>query len=93
MMFLSPTRHHRLNEAVGILLLLLGLAVSLSLLSYSAADPSWNTATGTTHVHNLLGHFRRALGRLAVAGFWGKRVFVARAYLGAGMEMGALVGD
>ncbi len=55
MMFLSPTRHHRLNEAVGILLLLLGLAVSLSLLSYSAADPSWNTATGITHVHNLLG--------------------------------------
>ncbi|HEX4167285.1 MAG TPA: DNA translocase FtsK [Bryobacteraceae bacterium] len=55
MMLLSPTRYHRLNEAVGILLFLLGLAVSLSLLSYSAADPSWNTATGTTRVHNLLG--------------------------------------
>ncbi|HSU59540.1 MAG TPA: DNA translocase FtsK 4TM domain-containing protein [Bryobacteraceae bacterium] len=57
MTFLSPSRHTRLNEAVGILLLLLGLAVSLSLLSYSSADPSWDTATGATHTHNLLGLF------------------------------------
>ncbi len=57
MTFLSPSRHTRLNEAVGLLLFLLGLAVSLSLVSYSSADPSWNTATGTTHVHNLLGLF------------------------------------
>jgi S-DNA-T family DNA segregation ATPase FtsK/SpoIIIE len=57
MTFLSPSRNTRLNEAVGILLLLLGLAVSLSLLSYSSADPSWDTATGTTHTHNLLGLF------------------------------------
>ncbi len=54
-MFLSPTRYTRLNEAVGILLFLMGLAVSLSLLSYSPADPSWNTATGDAHTHNLLG--------------------------------------
>ncbi len=57
MKFLSPSRHTRLNEAVGLLLFLLGLAVSLSLLSYSPADLSWNTATGATHVHNLLGLF------------------------------------
>ncbi len=57
MRFLSPSRHTRLNEAVGILLLLLGLAVSLSLLSYSSADPSWNTATAATRTHNLLGLF------------------------------------
>ena len=57
MMFLSPTRYTRLNEAVGILLFLLGLAVSLSLLSYSAADPSWDTATGAVRTHNLLGIF------------------------------------
>ncbi len=56
-MFLSPSRYTRLNEAVGILLFLLGLAVSLSLLSYSPADPSWNTATGVAHTHNLLGIF------------------------------------
>ena len=55
MNILSPSRHTRLNEAVGILLLLLGLAVSLSLMSYSPADPSWDTATGVNHIHNLLG--------------------------------------
>ncbi len=57
MTLLSPSRHTRLNEAVGLLLLLLGLAVSLSLLSYSWADPSWNTATATMRTHNLLGLF------------------------------------
>ncbi|HEY7303544.1 MAG TPA: DNA translocase FtsK 4TM domain-containing protein [Bryobacteraceae bacterium] len=57
MTFLSPSRHTRLNEAVGILLLLLGLAVSLSLVSYSPADPSWNTANAATRTHNLLGLF------------------------------------
>jgi S-DNA-T family DNA segregation ATPase FtsK/SpoIIIE len=55
MNFLSPTRHTRLNEAVGFLLLLLCLAIWLSLLSYSASDPSWDTATGATRIHNLLG--------------------------------------
>ncbi len=54
-MLFSPTRHTRLNEAVGILLFLLGLAVSLSLLSYSPSDPSWDTATGIKQTHNLLG--------------------------------------
>jgi S-DNA-T family DNA segregation ATPase FtsK/SpoIIIE len=57
MTFLSPSRYTRLNEAVGILLFLLGLAVSLSLVSYSSADPSWNTATAGIHTHNLLGFF------------------------------------
>ena len=57
MTLLSPSRHARLNEAVGLLLFLLGLAVVLSLVSYSSADPSWNTATATTHTHNLLGLF------------------------------------
>ncbi len=54
-MFLSPSRHHRLNEAVGIILLLLGLAAALCLASFSAADPSWNTASRVVHSHNLLG--------------------------------------
>jgi S-DNA-T family DNA segregation ATPase FtsK/SpoIIIE len=57
MNFLSPSRHSRLNEAVGILLLLLGLAVALSLLSYSPSDPSWDTASGVSRTHNLLGLF------------------------------------
>ena len=57
MSFLSPTPHTRLNEAVGIILLLLSLAVWLCLLSYSSADPSWNTASGAAVTHNLLGQF------------------------------------
>ncbi len=57
MTLLSPSRHTRLNEAVGLLLLLLGLAVSLTLVSYSSADPSWDTATAATRTHNLLGFF------------------------------------
>lgn len=55
MIFLSPSRYHRLNEAVGLLFLLLGLAVALGLASYSASDPSWNTATASVHTHNWLG--------------------------------------
>ncbi len=57
MTFLSPSRHARLNEAVGLLLFLFGLAVLLSLASYSPVDPSWDTATGLTRTHNLLGIF------------------------------------
>ncbi len=57
MSFLSPTPHTRLNEAVGIVLLLLSMAVWLCLLSYSSADPSWNTASGVISTHNLLGQF------------------------------------
>jgi S-DNA-T family DNA segregation ATPase FtsK/SpoIIIE len=57
MTLLSPSRHTRLNEAVGLLLLLLGLAVALSLLSYAPADPSWDTATALSRPHNLLGLF------------------------------------
>ena len=57
MTFLSPSRHYRLNEAVGFLLLLAGLAAVLTLASYTPSDPSWNTATGAVHTHNLLGIF------------------------------------
>jgi DNA segregation ATPase FtsK/SpoIIIE, S-DNA-T family len=57
MIFLSPSRHSRLNEAAGLILFLLGLAALLSLLSYSPADLSWNTATLAGHTHNLLGIF------------------------------------
>lgn len=38
-------------------MLLLGLAVCLSLVSYSSSDPSWNTATEVGRTHNLLGLF------------------------------------
>ena len=56
-MYLFPSKYERLNEAVGLILFLLGLAVVLSLLSYSPADPSWNTATAGMRTHNMLGVF------------------------------------
>jgi S-DNA-T family DNA segregation ATPase FtsK/SpoIIIE len=55
MRFLSPTRFSRLNEAVGFLLLLGGLALALSLVSFSPLDPSWDTATGAVRTSNLVG--------------------------------------
>jgi len=44
MKIISPTDHHRLNELVGILLLVGAIALGLSLESYSPLDPSLNTA-------------------------------------------------
>ncbi|MBM3747320.1 MAG: DNA translocase FtsK [Acidobacteria bacterium] len=47
--------HSRLGEAGGILFLLLGLAIWLSLLSYHPEDPSFNTAAGGVRSRNLIG--------------------------------------
>ena len=55
MKLLSPTQHKRLNEATGFLLLSLGLVLLLSLISYHAQDPSWDTAAGTRPL-NLIGY-------------------------------------
>ncbi len=58
MKLLNPTAHKRLNEALAFVFLFFGLAIMLSLISYSAADPSWNTAaTLATKPSNLLGRF------------------------------------
>jgi hypothetical protein len=43
-MTVSSTRYPRLVEAAGVLFLLFGLVVWLSLLSYHPEDPSLNTA-------------------------------------------------
>jgi S-DNA-T family DNA segregation ATPase FtsK/SpoIIIE len=55
MKLLSPTQHKRLNEVTGFLLLSLGLVVLLSLVSYHAQDPSWDTASDA-HPLNLIGY-------------------------------------
>jgi DNA segregation ATPase FtsK/SpoIIIE, S-DNA-T family len=55
MKLLSPTQHTRLNEVVGFLLLLAGLALLLSLVSYHAQDPSLNTASSARPL-NLVGY-------------------------------------
>ena len=54
MKLLSPTQHRRLNEVTGFLLLSAGLVLLLSLVSYHAQDPSWDTAS-ESHPLNLVG--------------------------------------
>ncbi len=56
MKLINPTQHKRLNEATGLVLLSVGLFLWLSLLSYEAQDPSWNTATGAVRPLNLTGY-------------------------------------
>jgi S-DNA-T family DNA segregation ATPase FtsK/SpoIIIE len=55
MKLLSPTQHKRLNEVTGFLLLSLGLVILLSLASYHAQDPSWDTAADSRPL-NLIGY-------------------------------------
>jgi S-DNA-T family DNA segregation ATPase FtsK/SpoIIIE len=55
MRILGPTRFHRLNEAGGLVFLFTGLFVMLCLISYHPGDPSWNSAMGAAHAHNLTG--------------------------------------
>ena len=55
MRILGPTRFHRLNEAGGLVFLFAGLFFILSLISFHPQDPSWNTASGSLHAHNLTG--------------------------------------
>jgi S-DNA-T family DNA segregation ATPase FtsK/SpoIIIE len=55
MKLLSPTQSKRLNEVTGILFLSLGLVTLLSLASYHAQDPSWDTASAS-HPLNLIGY-------------------------------------
>ncbi len=55
MRILGPTRFHRLNEAGGLVFLFAGLFFILSLISFHPEDPSWNTASGLLHAHNLTG--------------------------------------
>jgi DNA segregation ATPase FtsK/SpoIIIE, S-DNA-T family len=55
MHFLGPTRHHRLNEAAGIVYLAAATVLFLALFSFHADDPSFNTATSAIRAQNLIG--------------------------------------
>lgn len=46
-----------LNEALGILFIALSIIVTISLLSYSSSDPSFNTSGGNRDVKNYIGMF------------------------------------
>ena len=69
MKLLSPTPSRRLNEAVGFLLLALGLLQLLSLVSYHIQDPSWNTAVGAAAPQNLTGYIGSYLADLFLQTF------------------------
>ncbi len=56
MKLINPTEYKRLNEATGFVLLSFGLLVWLSLISFQASDPSWNTAAGAARPLNLVGY-------------------------------------
>jgi S-DNA-T family DNA segregation ATPase FtsK/SpoIIIE len=63
MKLLSPTQHIRLNEVVGFLLLLAGLVLLLSLVSYHTQDPSLNTVSSARPL-NLVGYLGSYLADL-----------------------------
>ncbi len=65
----SSTRYPRLSEAVGILSLLFGLVVWLSLVSYHSEDPSWNTAAAAGRPRNLIGYAGAYASDLLLQGF------------------------
>ncbi len=48
---LTPTRNRRLNELVGLMLLVAATLLLLALVSYRATDPSLNTVTGSVAGH------------------------------------------
>ncbi|MDZ4796751.1 MAG: DNA translocase FtsK [Bryobacteraceae bacterium] len=55
MKVLGPTRHPRLNEGIGLVLLAFGIALTCALVSFHPLDPSWNTATSGAKAMNLIG--------------------------------------
>ncbi len=74
MSILSPTQRPRLNEAAGFLYLAAGILFWLSLVSFHAEDPSWNTAAGGAP-RNLIGRLGAHVADLALQGF-GAAAFV-----------------
>jgi S-DNA-T family DNA segregation ATPase FtsK/SpoIIIE len=47
----APTRNRRLNELLGLLMLVVAGLLLLSIVSYHPTDPSFNTASGLTGAH------------------------------------------
>src|SRR5579864_9231120 len=69
MRLLTPTSSKRLNEVTGFVFLGVGILLLLSLVSYHAQDPSWDTAAGHVRPLNLVGPFGAHLADLFLQGF------------------------
>lgn len=71
MSYLSPSKHPRLNEAVGFLLFASALLLLVSLVSYHPMDPSFDVSRNplsTAPVHNWAGRFGAGLADLLLMG-------------------------
>ncbi|MEW5975869.1 MAG: DNA translocase FtsK [Acidobacteriota bacterium] len=67
MSFSIPTKHARLNEAIGLVLLSMTVLTLLSLVSYHPADPSFNVSRNPMadqSVENFIGRFGSTLSDL-----------------------------
>ena len=69
MKYLGPTSRPRLNEAVAVVCLFVGLFVFISLVSYNPFDPSWNTVAATVKPSNLTGRLGATLADLFLQTF------------------------
>jgi S-DNA-T family DNA segregation ATPase FtsK/SpoIIIE len=69
MKYLGPTSRPRLNEAVAVVCLFIGLFLLISLASYNPLDPSWNTVTGVTRPSNLTGRLGASLADVFLQAF------------------------
>ena len=65
----SPTSSKRLNEVMGFVFLAAGILLLLSLASYHAQDPSWDTAAGHVRPLNLAGPFGAHVADLCLQAF------------------------
>src|SRR5579862_8201260 len=68
----TPTTNRRLNELIGFLLVVSGLLLFLALASYSALDPSLNSAsvlTGSRAARNWIGVVGAVISDLVLQGF------------------------
>jgi DNA segregation ATPase FtsK/SpoIIIE, S-DNA-T family len=66
MKFLQPTENVRLNEPIGFVLLIAGIALGLGLVSHHPFDPSWNVAAPLADPQNLMGYPGAYLSDLAL---------------------------
>ncbi len=69
MRVLTPTPSKRLNEVMGFVFLAGGILLLLSLASYHAQDPSWDTATAHLRPLNLAGPFGAHIADVGLQAF------------------------